>query len=554
MPISAERRAEIEQVAQQYRSGKIPKVQKPEEPSLLQNIAQGIAKPFGKFGASIVGIGGAVANLAQGDVAGAKESLTKERDLGYFGKVRPIGINEQGQQMSAGAGIKDILGTGAEIGSYLVPGTGALKGIKSVAQGGIRALPRVAADQAILGATSGVLGGAGSEAQKEGSTAESILGAGLKGGATGAAVGSALPIAGAASGAVSRFFGRTGSEVLGRTTGAGEFAIREAFNNPNVSKFAKRAGKEGSEGLMTEALDEAQKGLSKLAEERSSGYLGQLEKIKLDKRSLDSITQAVRGRARELLGEHDISLVEGKLLNNLDFADSAIEGGQNSVQKAFNSVMSWTDNTPAGLDRLKKKLGKFYNAIPREGAGDARSIVLDLRNSVDSALKSNVNGYEEMTRGWREATDLIDEIQGTLSLKDTASRDTAIRKLMSTMRQNNELRLELLRTLSGASGKDIVGKIAGATLASRTPRGLAGTLTPTAAGLTAISIAPAAIPGLILYLAATSPRLMSEFVSVLGKFKGKLIPPAIQTQLRNIIIRSIDEADDSSTPQSSVPR
>lgn len=552
MAISAQRRAEIEKLAEQYRQGNVTKKKESEDPSLLQNIVQTVAKPFGKLGSSIAGIGEAAYDLSRGDVGGANEALSRERDLGYFGKVRPIGITETGGQMSTGAGIKDILGTGAEIGSYVVPGAGALKGVKTLGSTGISALPKVVADQALLGGVSGALGSAGAELQKPQSTIGSVLGEGIKGAAIGGAVGGVLPVAGAITRSVARpmvnVAGKVGSEILGRSTGAGEAAIREAFANPNAIKFARQAGIEGPEGLLSSALDDAQKGLTKLAETRGNTYRSSLEKIKLDKRSIDSIVEGVRGMAKELLADNDIKIGGGKLLNNLDFSKSAIEGGQNSVQKAFNTVMSWTDNTPAGLDTLKKKLGKFYNAIPREGAGDARNFVLELHNNVDKALKDNVKGYTEMTAGWREATELIEEIQRALSLKDTASKDTAVRKLMSTMRQNNELRLQLLQELGNAGKSDITGKIAGATLSARTPRGLAGTLQPTAIGITGIT-APASIPALLLYLATTSPRLVAEFVSIIGKIKGKVISPSIQKQIRNILIRSANESTSSETPQ-----
>lgn len=341
--------------------------------------------------------------------------------------------------------------------------------------------------------------------------------------------------------------GRVGAEVLGRTTGAGEAAIKEAFNNPNVVKFARQAGKEGPEALMTQALEDAQKGLKMLKKNRSGEYVSQLEKVTADKSQLDHIIGKARATARDWLESSGVKIKEGKLLNTLDFGESTIERGQGTVQKAFNDVMKWTDVTPAGLDKLQKKLSQHLDEIPVTERGGAFNFVLNLKNAVTDSLKDEVKGYQQMTSKYHEASDLIDEIQRALSLKDTAAKDTAVRKLMSTMRQNNELRKEMLDVLGKTSGADITGKIAGATLAARTPRGIQGAITPTSVGLGAISgiLHAANIPYLLLYLASTSPRSVAEFVSLLSRVRGKVISPEIQTAMKKIIRQATVEAASS---------
>lgn len=544
------------------------------EPGGFKGFVQGVAKPFLKLGAGIQAVGEGAANLGgaavsslMGDKENAQElvneastALSKTRDYGYLGQARPIGINQEtGERQTTGAGIKDIVGTGAELGSYMVPASGALKGVKTVAQAGLKALPRVAADQAILGGTSAFMGGAGQEAQRQGSTVGSILKEGAKDVPLGVGVGAAIPAAGALARGAVNTVGRVGAEVLGRSTGAGEAAIREAFNNPNVIKFTRNASKEGPEGLMTQALEEAQGGLKQLKKSRGEAYVSELDRIKADKTQMDSLLQDARQVGRDLLGSSGVKVRDGKLLNNLDFAESTIERGQGTVQKAFNDVMKWRDTTPAGLDKLKKKLSQHLDEIPVTERGGAFQFVLELKNAVDSRLKEAVPGYQEMTAKYSEASELIDEIQRALSLKDTAAKDTAIRKLMSTMRQNNELRKEMLEVLSGASGKDIMGKIAGATLSPATPRGIAGALQPTIGGAGAFSsfINPASIPWLLTYLAISSPRLVAEAVAILGKVKGPEIPALMKQQLRNLLIRAANEnpsdGESQNTPQGVQP-
>src|SRR5678809_1072696 len=64
---------------------------RPEKHNLLTELS----KPYKKELAAIPALIGGVSHLAKGDVAGASEALTKERNFGIFGKSRPIGIDQQ---------------------------------------------------------------------------------------------------------------------------------------------------------------------------------------------------------------------------------------------------------------------------------------------------------------------------------------------------------------------------------------------------------------------------------------------------------------------------
>lgn len=200
--MTPERRAQIQQMLQQTPQAapgvQTPPQATPDAPGGFQGFVQGIAKPFLKLGSSVAGIAEGTVDLARGDVAGAKDALTRERDMGYFGTARPIGIDEQGQQMSTGAGIKDILGTGAELGSYVVGGGGALGVGRATLGGAVKQGVKTGVQSGVVG---GALQGGGAEAQRQDSTAGSILGQGALGagigGATGGILGGALPVAGA---------------------------------------------------------------------------------------------------------------------------------------------------------------------------------------------------------------------------------------------------------------------------------------------------------------------------------------------------------------------
>jgi len=354
-----------------------------------------------------------------------------------------------------------------------------------------------------------------------------------------AELGALFPPAEVALGGLGKLAGKVGTELFGKITGAGEAALREAYNNPNVMKFARQGNKES---LAQQALDEAKIGLNKIKQLRGRAYSAALRKIKSTKQMIDPIVSGARDKARQLMDKMDIKIKPGKLLNNLDFGVSVIEKGQGSVQKAFNDVMKWTDNTPAGLDTLKKKLS-FYLDELRDAPG-AYQFVKGLRDEVRSGLEKNVPGYKAMTAGYHQASNLIEDLQKTLSLGDKTSRDAGLRKIMSAIRQDNGLRQDMLRTLGSAGGKDVIGKVAGAQLSPLSARGFAGTLEGPVSIIAALN--PTHIPAVIAYLAASSPRLVGEAISLLGRTKGRILTPVVKKGLEALILQASRPSPDSS--------
>lgn len=377
-----------------------------------------------------------------------------------------------------------------------------------------------------------VLGGAaefgGKTALQTGGNLEETKNAALLGGA--------FPVTGAALSKAAGIAGKGALELLGKSTGAGEASLREAYNNSNVIKFARQAGgKGGVESLQEEALREAKAGLGKIKEARANEYTKALSKVKAIKSEIDPIVRNARQKATELLEEAGVKTKEGKLLNNLDFGASVIEKGQGSVQKAVNDVMKWTENTPAGLDKLKKKLASHLDEV-RDAPG-AYQIIKGLRDTVREGLEQGVKGYKEMTAGYHSASNLIEDLQKTLSLGDKAAKETGLKKILNALRQDNGLRQEMLRTLGTAGKTDIIGKVAGAQVSPFAARGMAGVLEGPigGGGIVASLLNPAHIPALLAYLATSSPRLVAEAIALLGKSKGRILTAEIKRGLQALI-------------------
>lgn len=543
----------------------------PQGPGFLASLA----KPFTKAASSIQGVVEGVGELGaaglskltgndqgyQQHLNQAQAATTAERNYGVFGKARPIGVNQDtGQNLSVGRGIGDILGTGAEIASYAAP-VGAAEGAVTAAKAAPSLLSKigsVAAQGAKFGAVGGGLAAGGSELAKPTSSVGSVALNTLGGAAAGGVIGGAIPGVGTAVGTVSKaaheavtpFISKYGGKALaegaGKLAGVGEAPIAEAFRNPEVINYIRQSGGDVQK-LQTDALDMATKGLRQLRETRSTEYVSQLNKIKQDTTRLDSEFGKLRADAtRRLTDPHEgygVGLIDAGTPNErLDFSKSTIvnQTHQSVLQRAYQDVQHWQDTSPAGLDALKKRLYQVRDNIPVTESGGARSFVTNLAKGVDDTLKNNVKDYAIMTKGYREASDLIDEVERSLSLKDSASQDTAIRKLASVMRQNNELRLSLIKQLEGTGVGDITGRLAAAQMAPAMPRGLAGTFIGPVA---AFSIGN--LPGTLLYLAASSPRLLAEFLNVIGQISRSTpgeVPKLLQMKVRRILNEASKDA------------
>lgn len=326
----------------------------------------------------------------------------------------------------------------------------------------------------------------------------------------------AFPVFGAGIKKVTKGFSKFGKEILGKSTGAGTQAVKEAFDNPNVIKFARESGKRGVDELMEESLGEAKKGLQVLRDKRGLEYKDQLSRLQLTK-DLKPVYDNVLENASKLSDELE-TIVEGK----------------NIVDKAIDDVAKWRDFTADGLDTLKRRLQSYERQLDGAGRAPAKRIVSDLKDKVRQGLNDSVPGYSEMTRGYAKASELIDEIESALSLGDKKQKETAIRKLLQTVKRDDDTRRDLLRAVSEASGVDLTGKISGALLGQRLPRGMAGAFTPGigSIGLAAGLFNPTFWAALVPYAAVSSPRFVAEIGNIAIKLK-KLKPgeqPSIQLQ------------------------
>lgn len=331
--------------------------------------------------------------------------------------------------------------------------------------------------------------------------------------------------------------------LLGKLSGVGPGAIDEAIKsgtmavsgNPLASKTAfdkALRGKIGGE----EIVDNARSALNTLKEARASKYQTDLAKVS---QSTGPVNDApVFQNLSDLMQKYRIRLTATSKGQVVDTSQAAMgKAGRNDIADVVDEIIKWKDKSPIGMDALKRRLDDFYS-----DSSQARQFVASVRDSVRKSIVDSVPAYDDMTKSYSEATSLIKDVEADLMLRKQGmsgriTADKTLRRLTSAMRDNFEMRRELVDILGAKGGEDLAGQIAGYSMQGFMPKGMAAfTNAPMAAAATYIN------PKFWPILAASSPRVQGEFLRVFGKglataqkvppqaVKGAVIQSAIATE------------------------
>lgn len=317
--------------------------------------------------------------------------------------------------------------------------------------------------------------------------------------------------------------GRAVAPAIGMTTGVGTEAARQAL----------RAGLEGGDigrlfienlrgNVPTETvLEVAKQNLAAINAAKQAEYRANMANIKADKTVLN-----FSGIDNAINTAENIVTFKGKVKN---------EKAADAVSRIKAEVNDWKNldpaqfHTPEGLDALKQKIGGILEEIPFEQK-TARTAAGGIYDSIKKEISKQAPKYAETMKAYSDASDLIKEIERSLSLGQRASADTAMRKLQSLMRNNVQTnygqRIALAREMEAAGGREMMPALAGQAMSELAPRGIqrvstipssfmaygAGGL-PAAAGMALLS--SPRVMGEALYASGVAGRNIGRAVSAL---------------------------------------
>ena len=262
--------------------------------------------------------------------------------------------------------------------------------------------------------------------------------------------------------------GKLGAEALGLTTGVGKENVLNAVKSGYTGDKSFYKNLTG-QVPMTEVLDTAKQNLDQLRSTKNAEYRSGMVDIKNDKSVLDfkDIDKAVKDAEKFVTYKGQIKNQRGAEIHK-EIADVVDEW------KALNPTEY---HTPEGLDALKQKINGVVENVPYDQK-TARTVGNQVYNAVKDTIKKQAPTYHEVMKDYASASDQIKEIERALSLKDTASADTAMRKLQSLTRNNVNTnygnRLSLAKQLEQQGGQPFINALSGQAMSSTFPRGLVG--------------------------------------------------------------------------------
>lgn len=331
--------------------------------------------------------------------------------------------------------------------------------------------------------------------------------------------------------------GKAAAPVLGMTTGAGSEAIKQAYGAGKAGGTAAEQFRGNITGTapMTDVLDMAKQNLANMNAAKQAEYRSGMTNIKNDKTVLD-----FSGIDNALQQAQNKTSYKGKVVNEraakeLGDVQAIVEDWKNQTPNEYH--------TPEGLDALKQRIGDVLEGIPYEQK-QARSAVKGVYDSIKAEIVKQAPAYANVMKDYSNASELIKEIEKSLSLGQKTTADTALRKLQSIMRSNVNTnfgqRLKLGQEL-GAGGQDILPALAGQSLSELTPKGIQrATSIPAAYGAFSAGGPLAAGTSLL----TSSPRLMGEAAygaGLLGRGMGaaeNVIPQAFDPRMYNLMYQA----------------
>jgi len=296
--------------------------------------------------------------------------------------------------------------------------------------------------------------------------------------------------------------GKTLGVALELTTGT-TGSITKALKGTPEFRAALRGDLEGAD-----IVSMAKRSLEQVKDQRAIQYKQALNQI--DQRIIIDI-KPVRAKMEEVLKKFNINRNADGTLNLKRFPESAAES--NKLKKVIKIIDEWGDDvgdlSPSGMDDLKQIIDSYFTPSAR-----AQSIKSTLRNEVFDAIAKEVPEYKNMTAAYSKASKEIAELDKVLALGSKKTPEAALKRLMSIAKKDEPFRVALVELMEKRTGVNIQDAVAGLSLSSFKPQGFIGTSTAAATGFGLL--AGAIDPQLLGLLAASSPRIVGEFLTLLS--------------------------------------
>ena len=277
-----------------------------------------------------------------------------------------------------------------------------------------------------------------------------------------------MAVTGRVVGATGRGAGKAATGVLGMTTGAGPTAVRTAASAGVAGGDLGKKFRAAMRGQMPmeEVVADARRALGNLYQRRSASYREGMAGVTGDPAVLDF------GKVDKALAEvTEVKTFKGRSISK---STDAIR------QRIAADIDEWRALDPAeyhtveGFDALKQSIGDILEDA-QYGTPEWR-VANEAYQAVKQTITDQAPGYAKVMGDYTQATELLKEMQGELSLGKGKNAATALRKLQAIIRNDVSSaygrRAELGGMLEDAGARGLTESLAGQSMSSLRPRGM----------------------------------------------------------------------------------
>lgn len=314
---------------------------------------------------------------------------------------------------------------------------------------------------------------------------------------------------------VGQGLGNIAAGAIGAGTGAGASSIK-ATTGGSEAFFNAMRGKTTPE----ETVQNMESAFNTLKQNRANDYTAKLQQISQDPNKNIDISPINQELVKQLSNFRVSFDKEG----NLDFSRSPVrfdKVAQTDIKTIYDTMKDYGlqpgDRTPIGVDSLKRAFGDLYSP-----SSNVRAFIQSMKDSTRNVLNSEVPGYQDMTKGYEKASNLINDIKSATSLGKSNNYDAVFTKITSALKGDKDFRLQMLNELQNSSGQKLTDALAGHNLSKWIPTGLVGKGVDVAGAYGLLH--QVFDPGMIAMAISTSPRIMGEFLGGLGVAKNHITP------------------------------
>lgn len=290
-------------------------------------------------------------------------------------------------------------------------------------------------------------------------------------GAIGAVTGGAFNLLGKGLSAVAS---KTGPSALSFTSGVPKTAIQQAADNPALAK-------EGLGMSVNEVRTKAVSSLQTLHNTLGSEFKQGLTNVGTDLApTAQKIPATLLSEAQDIARQFKITTSAGAKGLAADFSNSAIvKGGEETaVRKALETISTWSDFSPQGMQTLSERIGALRNF--ESGAQTQSSAVVGkIYHAVGDAIEKTYPDLAALRTNYATNRKVLDEIGNVLSADKTkpTSVQASVSRLDNLFKDNKDEYINIIRQLGERSGVDFLSLLAGGEFQKVLPgfvRGLGG--------------------------------------------------------------------------------